>query len=98
MDNAVPISLNDLASLPKFNFLNTLHNDDPDNFDFADSPYVENVFNCSYTDEYDFHATYSNCNNLSLMSINIKSLNSKFNDFCLMISLMNQNSCSLDII
>jgi exonuclease III len=67
-------------------------------FYFTDSPYVENIFNCSYTDEYDYHATYNNCKNLSLMSINIQSLNAKFSDLCLMISLMNQSNCSPDII
>jgi Endonuclease/Exonuclease/phosphatase family len=98
MDSTVPISLDDMASLPKFNFLNTLLNEDTDNFDFSDSPYDENTFNCSYTDEYNFHATFSNCKNLSLMSINIQSLNSKYQDLCLMINLMNLNNCSPDII
>jgi Reverse transcriptase (RNA-dependent DNA polymerase)/Endonuclease/Exonuclease/phosphatase family len=97
MDNFNAISLVDLASLPTFDFLNNLTTNESD-FDFTDSPYDVNTFNCLYKDEYDFHATYNSCKNLSMMSLNIQSLNAKYADFLLMINLLNSNNCSPDII
>jgi hypothetical protein len=83
MDNNPNFSLNYIASDPKFDFLKTmLKQTSDDNFtfeyDFSESPYDDINSSC-YIDEIEFISRFRNFNNLLVMSLNIQSLNSKFN-------------------
>jgi len=73
---------------PSFNFLSKINdNYVQDNaFDFLDlnnidSPYLPSKFNCKYIDEADLHNDWELCNRDFILSFNIQSLNSKFNQF-----------------
>ena len=96
-------SLNELTINPKFNFLDTLNpNADEDdnlpNFTFTDSPYETATFLCEYLSEVETINKYKNANKPSVLSINIQSLQSKFNNFSTFINSLLVNNCAPDII
>ena len=96
-------SLNELTINPKFNFLDTLNpNADEDdnlpNFTFTDSPYETATFSCEYLSEVETINKYKNANKPSVLSINIQSLQSKFNNFSTFINSLLVNKCAPDII
>ena len=87
MADNIQFSLGNLCNNPKFNFLNSLGDDDDiSHTDFyivenSDSPYNFSKFNCNFFDESEFCTQYSNFSpNLSIMSLNILSLNSKIGE------------------
>ena len=72
-----------LSNNPNFNFLNTLHNSlDSDNFnsffsgDNNESPYDSLDIHCTYSSVTDCTHT----NDLTVLSLNIQSLNAKYSD------------------
>ena len=103
MDDELVYSLDNLSNDPAFNFLNTISEttnaeEDYKMYDFSDSPYHNCNILCSYMDETKFSNTYKNLKNFSFMSLNIQSLPSKFIEFNDMISNLNVNKCSPDVI
>jgi hypothetical protein len=70
---------------------------DDDNF-VLDSPYVNNVYKCTYLDEAEFCSSYNNLSKFSIMSLNIQSLQSKFNDFAELIHSLNSHNSAPDVI
>jgi len=83
------ISLTDLSSNPDFDFISKLRqsNMESNDHDFLDtndidSPYSLQKFNCNYYAQSDFVKHFANNNSLSIMSLNIQSLASKYNDLC----------------
>jgi Reverse transcriptase (RNA-dependent DNA polymerase)/Endonuclease/Exonuclease/phosphatase family len=97
MDNDMQFSIDNLASDPKFNFLNTVLQNDDEN-DSWESPYDNLTNNSVYCDELSYYANYKNCNDFSMMTLNIQSLPSKFNEFNEFVSMLNLNHCSPDVI
>ena len=96
-------SLNNLSNNPNFNFLNSLkkHADEDENipdFTFNNSPYENTLFLCEYSSEIDILKKFKNQNKPSVLSINIQSLQAKFNSLCTFINNMQVNSCEPDII
>ena len=103
MDNDSDFSLNNLNTNPSFNFCNSLLNSDlyslnshDDNID--DSPYSNLQVQCNYLDENQFASKYFYSNKFSIMSFNIQSLPSKFNEFQELIQNFQINKCEPDII
>jgi len=94
----------DLGSNPDFDFINKLrlnnNDDEPDflNTEDTDSPYCNEKFNCQFLDETAFVTKYANNNSLSIMSLNIQSLPSKYRELCEFIDLCSDNNCIPDII
>jgi exonuclease III len=97
MDNRPEIPLDSLFNNPDYNFLqqfsNFFDNDDDDL-----SPYGECLITCDYLDEEQFAVKYSNNENLTCLSVNIQSLQSKFNEFSEFISQITIKKCKPDII
>ena len=96
-------SLNNLSNNPSFNFLNTLkkHADEDENvpdFTFNNSPYENTSFLCEYRSETDFLNKYKNQHKPTVLSINVQSLQAKFNSLCTFINSMQVNNCEPDII
>jgi endonuclease/exonuclease/phosphatase family metal-dependent hydrolase len=109
MDNNYDINFDTLVNNPNFDFLKTLliNSNDPfdvnfsHDYDFDDSPYAEMVSSSTYVDESDLCSKFKNnfnANNLSVMSLNIQSINAKFNSLSEFIFSLNNNSCTPDII
>jgi len=99
------ISVTDLSSNPDFDFLSKLSqsNTETDEHDFLDtndidSPYSQQKFNCNYYAESDFVQHFANNTSLSIMSLNIQSLASKYNDLCEFIEVCRTSNCLPDII
>ena len=99
MDND-DLFLNNLASNPNYDLLKTFCDYDIDgNFDFSsESPYENANFSCDYIDPVAYSSKFKNIKDITLMSLNIQSLPSKFNDFKELISFFNKNNCAPDII
>jgi hypothetical protein len=66
--------------------------DDPVN------PYNDNTFLCSYFDESEFKNRIVHNPCLSIMSLNIQSINAKFNEFSSLIKSLQHGKCEPDII
>jgi exonuclease III len=84
-----------------YDFLHCLRNIDENNeehFSINDSPYSDCNISCNYIDESSYNIRFGNCKKLSIMSINIQSLPSKFSEFLEMIAFMSSSSCNPDII
>jgi hypothetical protein len=96
-------SLKNLTSNPTFNFVNNLC-DNNDNFDpnsnnfIQDSPYATSIFSCSYSDPVVFAQTNLNLKQFSIMTLNIQSISSKFDELSELIVLLQTFKCSPDII
>ncbi len=84
MDNFTSYSLDDLVRDPNFNFITRLTDDNTDDrHDFSDpqqtdSPYTQSNFNSLYYDINDFSTKFSNESKISILSLNIQSLPSKY--------------------
>ena len=94
-------SLNNIVGDSSFDFLSVLNDSDPDfenNFEFSDSPYDNVSLSCQYIDESEFAVKFSSCTDLTMCSINIQNLSSKFSDLSQMIFNMNRSKSSPDII
>jgi hypothetical protein len=104
MDSVLPLSLDNLILSEPYDFINIVnHSDSPciGNFrssDTDETPYAESSFNFSYIDETAFCSEYKNNGKFLVMSLNIQSLNSKFNDLRQLVSNMLYHNCAPDII
>jgi hypothetical protein len=97
MDNLMRHSIDNLASDPNFNFLNKLSSSSDDD-DFLSSLYDNIINNSVYLDEYSYHSNFKNCNDFTMLTLNIQSLPAKFSELSEFISLMANNYCSPDVI
>ena len=92
--------IRNLDANPDFDFINLCKNNVTDENFFSshgDNPYELSKFNCMYSGplNYTFEKTSSN---LSLMSINLQSINSKYPELCELISALTKNKSEPDII
>ncbi len=94
------LSTQQIASNPSFDFLSILNN----NFSSADNEFF-GIYNASPYDDFYINCTYSavqDClktsNHLTIISINIQSINSKFNDLKEFIFDLSSHGCQLDVI
>ena len=92
--------IRNLDANPDFDFINLCKiNSNDENFFSAqgDNPYELSKFNCMYSGplNYTIEKTSSN---LSLMSINLQSINSKFSELCELIAALVKNNSEPDII
>ena len=82
MDEEI-VSLSDLESLEKFDFIKTLNaplntNDSTFSFDHDFSVYNNIDLNCKYYDEKNFFDKYERSSKLSILNLNVQSLAAKF--------------------
>jgi len=103
VNNNIPFSLHSLVNNPSFNFLNTLSNDDPDDQtifsnDFNDSPYSQATFETSYHDTLSLINKIQNSTCISVMSLNIQSLSSKYGVFRDLILELGTAQCLPEVI
>ena len=84
---------------------NTLLGNNPDFMDLVkthlpddESPYNELSINCNYYEECDFITKFKNCKSVSLLSLNIQSISSKFNELKSFIAEMQNNNIKFDFI
>ena len=103
MANSIQFSLAELSTNPKFDFINSIKNNNTDSKDYLDtedidSPYCPDKFTCNYYDEMQFLAKYRNLNKFSVMTFNIQSLPSKFSELKDFIHQLNKNNCKPDVI
>jgi len=92
-------SLNSLTNNPSYDFIKNLYNDDDNDPDFdIRSPYDLNSFDCSYSDVSSFNSTYNKSPYVSLFSLNIQSLPSKFAELKELIITMCKFGTSPDVI
>ena len=104
-DTANQFDLDSITSNPHFNFLLNIQNsntdNDNENLNFFsnsnDSPYDNCEFNCEYIDVNDFVNKCSS-KKLSILTLNIQSLQSKFNDFKELVVLLSSNNSKPDVI
>jgi hypothetical protein len=98
MDNNDKFSLANLTTDPAFNFLNKfLFNEDNDSESWS-SPYNDLTNNTTYCDELAYCSNFKNCNDFSMLSLNIQSLSAKYNEFHEFISNMLLHNCAPDVI
>ncbi len=96
--------LHNLAADPNFDFINSIRHeldgiDDDNQFNpFLDSPYDNSTFQCTYVDPFKFVIDYKNVKNISIMTLNVQSLNAKFNDLFELIATLTKNNCSPDVL
>ena len=84
MVNDVIFSIDNLNVDPSFNFSNSLFNSkllNTQDDDSNDSPYSNLDVQCSYFDENQYINNFKNLKNISILSLNIQSLSSKFAEF-----------------
>ena len=98
MDNNPGIALDNLINDNKFNFLHQLNGFFGSTNDTSESPYGDCNIQCDYLNEEQFCSKYSNNGNVMLMSLNIQSLPSKFDEFNVFINDLLRNKCSPDVI
>ena len=104
VNNNITFDLHSLVNNPAFNFLNSLDKDDIDedqnifSSDFNDSPYTSSTFETSYHDTTSLINKIQNSNCISVMSLNIQSLSSKYGVFRDLILELGSASCCPDII
>ena len=94
-------SLDNLTTDPNFDFLHTLMNrnsDDDNDFLSTGSPYSSADFSCSYMCETQLIEKMKTRCNPFVLSVNIQSLQSKFNDLQALISSLLVNKCAPDLI
>ena len=99
----VTFDLDDLVSNNNFDFISSLSNTDGDsghpfNLDVIYSPYSHSTFSTDYIDPIAFCSKFPSSPNLSLLSLNIQSLPSKFTEFFDLITLMTKSNCNPDIL
>ena len=95
--------LDNLVSNNNFDFISSLtspvdQSNHPFDLDFSDTPYTQSDFLTEYIDPTAFCNKMSNLNNLSILSLNIQSLSSKYTEFFDLIVLLTKHNCSPEII
>ncbi len=80
-----------------YDFVRKLSNADSSNLNF-DNPFYEINFDSRYFEELEFCKKYRNNDNLSLITWNIQSLNSKFEGLLEFISNLNNFNINLDVL
>ena len=92
--NSPPILTNNppLGKTPDFIDLVNIHLPDDE------SPYNELSINCNYYEEPHFLNKFKDCKSLSLLSLNIQSISSKFNEFNTFISDLQRSNFKFDFI
>jgi hypothetical protein len=108
MINTNTFSMDNLSNNPEFDFINKISNnfdsDAEDNsFNFFDtndndSPYKPSNFKCTYLDTLETCSYLKNDNRISVMSLNIQCLSSKFNELKDSLDLFESSNCLPDII
>ena len=92
------IPLDGIVNDPNFNFFQQFNtffdNDDDANL----SPYGDCTVSCDYMDEDQFIVKYKNTSNMSILSMNVQSLQSKFSELTDFIDQLCINDCQPDII
>ncbi len=92
----------EIVTDPKYNFLNQFNPDYEKadfNFNEANDNLFENIkISCDYYDESAYVSKFKNLNKLSMFSLNVQSLSSKYNDLKELISYLGSNQCSPDVI
>lgn len=91
-------SIDSLTVNPSYDFLKNLHSSNDNDYDYEDSPYNMNVFDCTYMDLGNYLNSYSNNPNITIMSVNIQSLSSKFSELNEIINALDLKNTSPDII
>jgi hypothetical protein len=98
MAEAPGVALGSLTNDPNFNFMHIFNQSNNDDEPSLDSPYNSNSIACTYMDENLFSSTYSNNCDLSILTLNIQSLPSKFTEFHEWISSLQRSNAEPDII
>ena len=98
MDERPGIPLDSLINDPNFDFFHQFNKFFDNDDDANTSPYGNLNINCVYLDEEQFVVKYQNIGNLSIMSINVQSLQAKFSELNEFISLLAENGCNPEII
>jgi hypothetical protein len=103
VNNNISFDLHSLVNNPSFNFINSLSNDDLDDQtifsnDFNDSPYSQSTFETSYHDTPSLINKIQNSSCISVMSLNIQSLSSKYGVFRDLILELGTAQCLPEII
>ena len=107
MASNLDLTLGNLSSNKNFDFLNCINSTNPgsqsDAFNFLntdnlDSPYLNSTFSCNYMDEKEFCKNFKKEKRLSIMSLNVQSLASKFADLKELLFSLSTTSCTPDII
>ena len=99
MANITGVHLNSLATDPIYDFIKLFsENTDPDSPDFSLSPYENLQYKCNYRDENEYCTDYAKSAKFSIFSVNIQSLQAKFQQLKDLISNLQVHSCSPDII
>ena len=80
-----------------YDFVRKLSNIDSSNINF-DNPFYEINFDSRYFEELEFCEKYRNNDNLSLITWNIQSLNSKFEGLLEFISNLNNFNINIDVL
>ena len=90
--------MNNISTDPNFDFISSLKNLYEDDSDYFSMPYEENNFTCTYIDPLSYASKFNKCTNVSIMSLNIQSLSSKFSEFLEFINLLSSSDCAPDVI
>jgi hypothetical protein len=99
MDSLHEFSIDAISADPKYDFLNSLFtNEEPNFYDYSESPYDICNINSSYTTETDFIKLKNMKNQLSVMSFNIQSISAKYDEFRNFIALLQSKCCEPDVI
>jgi endonuclease/exonuclease/phosphatase family metal-dependent hydrolase len=99
MDSVHDFSIDNFSNDPKYDFLNSLFsNDEPNPYDYSESPYDVCNISSIYTTEYEFIKLKNVKNQASVMSFNIQSISAKFNEFFNFVALLQSINCAPDVI
>jgi hypothetical protein len=102
LDNQDTFSLENLESIPQFNFSNSLLNSDffsvNNNNELDVSPYSDLNIQCNYMDVNSFISMHRSVSNFSFFSLNIQSIHAKFTEFEDLINNLNSMHCAPDVI
>ncbi|MBM3939212.1 MAG: endonuclease/exonuclease/phosphatase family protein [Sphingomonadales bacterium] len=90
---------NDIIADPEWNFVSRIVNsNDSDTDFFTDSPYSNIEFNCSYVSESQFTIQTVTVNKFNVLSLNIQSLQAKFESLKLFINYLSSSKREPEII
>ncbi len=99
-NDSMEFNINNLSSDPKYDFTNVFKSDSPNKLFSFDtditSPYDDLNFDCSYISA--LNCPVPSKNDLTIISLNVQSLNAKFNDLKDLISELERNNVMPDII
>ena len=100
MADKIKFSLNNILKDNSFDYISALNSQDPDsnNFEFSDSPYDNPSINCTYLDENEFASRPNPPGDLSIFSVNIQSISSKFSELSQFIHNLSSTDSAPDVI